>query len=393
MSFMVLFLKIRFWTRVEHTEAGGYVWDAQSRGSEGAARPQALTSSQWLPCPPLRAAGPFTLPGPGATQGGGNLRPPLGELSDLTVALSKGRAVGAPVLGPPAQGAPWVVSPRRGPPGPDLEGFVPARLPGSVSGSVLGPRHRVKLLADLGCQVAESSPDFYTVQALWELRYPSQLQVQQGLWYLNGILLFIFLYLCVTLISFFINPENPSKWPSLSPLLLNTVVIKSHRCVVEDPKLAGRSPVGSAGHLMPRAPIIFCQLSRTCSQPHCTAPQSPHLPSAPGHLRAWPAVSPTAPHPRAPTCLLPLGTCGLGLQSAPLRRTPEPPTCLLPRGHLRAWPAGSATGTREAVRGVQGWGDIPGDVSLPVCSPPRAGPACGRPPYQDSGPSQAVVPD
>ena len=127
MSFMVLFLKIRFWTRVEHTEAGGYVWDAQSRGSEGAARPPALTCGQWLPYPPLRAAGPFTLPGPRAMQGGGNLRPPLGELSDLTVALPKGRAVGAPVLGPPAQGAPWVVSPRRGLPGPDLEGFLAAR--------------------------------------------------------------------------------------------------------------------------------------------------------------------------------------------------------------------------------------------------------------------------
>ena len=295
------------------------MWDAQSRGSEGAARPPALTSSQWLPCPPLRAAGPFTLPGPGATQGGGNLRPPLGELSDLTVALPKGRAVGAPVLGPPAQGAPWVVSPRRGPPGPDLEGFVPARLPGSVSGSVLGPRHRVKLLADLGCQVAESSPDFYTVQALWDLRYPSQLQVQQGLWYLNGILLFIFLYLCVTLISFFINPENPSKWPSLSPLLLNTVVIKSHRCVVEDPKLAGRSPVGSAGHLMPRAPIIFCHLSRTCSQPHCTAPpESPHLPSAPWAPAGLACSQPHCTAPQSPHLpSAPWGTCGLGLQAVP----------------------------------------------------------------------------
>lgn len=69
----------------------------------------------------------------------------------------------------------------------------------------------MKLLADLGCQVAESSPDFYTVQALWELRYPSQLQVQQGLWYLNGILLFIFLYLCVTLISFFHQPRESIK--------------------------------------------------------------------------------------------------------------------------------------------------------------------------------------
>ena len=52
--------------------------------------------------------------------------------------------------------------------------------------------------------------------------------------------------------------------------------------------------MGSAGHLMPRAPIIFCHLSRTCSQPHSTAPpESPHLPSAP-----W-------------------GTCWLGLQAVP----------------------------------------------------------------------------
>ena len=96
---MVLFLKIRFWMRVERTEAGGCVWDMQSRGSEGASRPPALTPGQRLLRPPLRAARPFSLPGPGATQGGGHLRPPPGALRDPTVALLKGRAMGAAAQG------------------------------------------------------------------------------------------------------------------------------------------------------------------------------------------------------------------------------------------------------------------------------------------------------
>lgn len=69
----------------------------------------------------------------------------------------------------------------------------------------------MKLPADLGRQAAESSPDFYTVQLLWELQaILHNSRVHQGLWSLNGILLFIFLYLYlhVTLISFFHQPRE-----------------------------------------------------------------------------------------------------------------------------------------------------------------------------------------
>ena len=94
---------------------------------------------------------------------GGTERPHCG--------LSKGQSCGRSGTGTPStRGPPGCVSPRRGPPGPCLEGCLPARLPGSVSGSVLGSRHRGKLPADLGCQVAESSPNFYTVQALWNYK-------------------------------------------------------------------------------------------------------------------------------------------------------------------------------------------------------------------------------
>lgn len=165
MSFRALFLKIRFWTRVEHTEAGGCAWDTQSR----------LATS-----PRLRLAAPLL-----SSQGSGAPHPPgaqsharrwepqatAGGTERPHCGLSKGQSCGRSGTGTPStRGPPGCVSPRRGPPGPCLEGCLPARLPGSVSGSVLGSRHRGKLPADLGRQVAESSPNFYTVQALWELQ-------------------------------------------------------------------------------------------------------------------------------------------------------------------------------------------------------------------------------
>lgn len=160
--------------------------------------------------------GPLTLPGPRATQGGGNLRPLPG--TERPHWPFQGQSCGRSGARTPSTRGPGLYLPREGSAGPCLGGLPPSTSAWFSQRLCSWFPARRKLPADLDVRWLSPHPIFIQFRHCGNYKLSFTIPGPPRTLAFKWNITFYFLYLYVTLISFFINPENPSKWPSLSPL-------------------------------------------------------------------------------------------------------------------------------------------------------------------------------